>query len=109
MMYFLRADNVQIGDEMIVQKEAVQIFDVKLQRIKKKVAVETEDGTIEVNGVFASGLCDYNPDVVNRIVNYETYTNKYISNHRFALGCKTMRRNFNQGIILLHDLEDAKQ
>ena len=81
MMYFLRADNIQIGDEMIVNKEAVQILDIKVQRIKKKVAVETEDGTIQVNGVFASGLCDYNPDVVNRIVKFETYIKKYKSNH----------------------------
>ena len=108
MMYFLRADNAQIGDEMIVQKETVQVLDMKLQRIKKKVAVETEDGTIEVNGVFASGLCDYNPDVVNKIVKYETYTKKYTSNHfgsEYRYKCmdrESWKKNYliNNGISL---------
>lgn len=80
-LYFLRADNVQIGDEMIVKKSFAQIIAIRIHMIYKKVAVETEDGTIQANGVLASGLCDQNPDVVNRIVKYDTHIKNYISNH----------------------------
>ena len=106
-LYFSRADNVQIGDEMIVEKKLVHVVEIKSQRIKKKVAVETEDGTIEANGIFASGLCDYNPDVTNRILKYVMYTKKYKSKHfgnQYKYKCmdrKTWKENYliNNGML----------
>ena len=106
-LYFLRADNVKIGDEMIVKESFAQIIVVKRNRIYKKVAVETEDGTIQANGVFASGLCDQNPDAANRIVKYETYIKKYISNHfgnEYQYRCMdevTWKKNYlmNNGLL----------
>ena len=80
-LYFLRADNVQRGDEMIVNKVKANILSITRTGIKKKVAVETEDGTIEVNGVLASGLCDNNPDTIDKITKFESYREQYKLNH----------------------------
>ena len=79
--YFKRADSVHIGDEMIVNGIVTQVTQIKNHLIEQKVAIETEDGTVQVNGVFASGLCDDNPEVVNRIVKYESLLENYKSKH----------------------------
>ena len=34
-----------------------------------------------MNGVLASGLCDYNPDVIDMVVKSETILKKYKSHH----------------------------
>ena len=49
--------------------------------IEQKVSVETEDGTIQANGVLVSGLCDHNPEVVGRMVKLENYVTDYKVNH----------------------------
>ena len=81
MLYFVRAENIQIGDEMIVNGIKSQIVNIKNHMIKRKISIETEDGTIQVNGVLASGLCDNNPEVVNRIVKYKPFIKEYKTRH----------------------------
>ena len=79
--YFLRADNVELGDKMMVDGVESEIMDIKVFQLKTKVAIETEDATIQTNGVLASGLCDYNPDVVDRIVFSEALVTDYKASH----------------------------
>ena len=59
--YFVRADQVQMGDQMKVDQEMVHVIEVFTNIIKAKVAIETEDGTIQVNNVLTSGFCDDTP------------------------------------------------
>ena len=66
--YFVRADQVKVGDEMKVGKFIEQVIKVDNMMIKSKVAIETEDGTIEVNDVFTSGLCDKSPTARNSVL-----------------------------------------
>ena len=56
---------------MIVNGVMAKVSNIKNHLLTRKVAVETEDGTVLLNGVLASGICDDNPDTVERIVNYE--------------------------------------
>lgn len=79
--YFIRADNVKIGDEMIVNGNTTQVIQISNHLIDQKVAIETEDATVQVNGVLASGLCDDNPDVLYRIVKFESLIKEYKSKH----------------------------
>ena len=79
--YFIRADNVRIGDEMIVNGTMALVIDIQIHMITRKVSIETEDGTVQVNGVLASGICDNNPEVVNRIVDYRSFIKDYKTRH----------------------------
>ena len=79
--YLTRADSVEIGDEMIVDGRVTEVAKINHQLMQRKVAIETEDGTIQVNGVLASGLCDNNPEVVNRVVKYDSFIDDYKSRH----------------------------
>ena len=66
--YFVRADEVQVGDAMQVQEAIAHVTKIENIMIMKKVSIETEDGTVQANGVLASGLCDHNPEVHGRVV-----------------------------------------
>ena len=79
--YLVRADNIQIGDEMIVDGQKTKVVKNKSYFISSKVAVETEDGTITVNNVLASGLCDYNPETLEKVVEAEQFLQKYKLEH----------------------------
>ena len=79
--YFTRADAVQINDQMIVNGVMAKVSNIKNHILTRKVAVETEDGTVQVNGVLASGICDDNPDAVERIVEYESFMQDYRYRH----------------------------
>jgi len=79
--FFIRADTVQVGDIMFVDEKEVLVIDIKKHTINTKVSVETEQGTIQVNRVLVSGLCDYNPDTVDRIAKYHFILEKYIQDH----------------------------
>ena len=79
--YFIRGDMVQIGDIMFVDEKELSVRFIRNHRITTKVSVETEDGTISVNNVFVSGLCEYNPNVVKRTVKYHFIIDRYIQNH----------------------------
>ena len=79
--YFVRADAVQVGDVMKVGHIFQPITKVMNFVIKAKVAVETEDGTIQANQVLASGLCDDNPLATNSLINAEKMLKEYKSAH----------------------------
>ena len=79
--YFIRADQVQVGDLMLVNKKLVKVTSTQNHFIERKVAIETEDGTIQVNGVWASGFCDNNVDTLNRVVKYQTIVDDYKIRH----------------------------
>jgi len=64
--YLVRADQVKIGDMMRVGKTIDPVIEIRTYMVGSKVAVETEDGTIQGNGVLASGFCDDNPDMLDR-------------------------------------------
>ena len=86
--YFVRADQVKVGDEMKVGKFIEQVIKGDNMMIKSKVAIETEDGTIQVNNVFTSGLCDKSPtarssvlDTVHALTDYKSsHFGEYFSN-----------------------------
>ena len=79
--YFIRAENVRIGDEMIVNGMMAPVIDIQIHMITRKVSIETEDGTVQVNGVLASGICDNNPEAVNRIIDYRSFVEDYKTRH----------------------------
>ena len=79
--YFLRADHVMAGDDMRVQEIITQVTMIETKVVVSKVAIETEDGTIQVNGVLASGFCDDNPDTMNKVMKVEPMIENYKSNH----------------------------
>ena len=81
MWYFVRADEVQVGDVMKVRGEMTQVTRVENYVIKAKVAIETEDGTIEANEVLASGLCDNNPEAIAKVINAEQMLKEYKQGH----------------------------
>ena len=66
MSYFVRADQVQVGDEMKVDESITQVTRIRNHLIQIKVGIETEDGTIKANGVLASGLCDNNSEMFEK-------------------------------------------
>ena len=68
MSYFVRADQVQVGDVMRVGELLTQVIEIKIHSINIKVGIETEDGTINANGILASGLCDDNSELFERIM-----------------------------------------
>ena len=79
--YFLRADQVTKGDEMSVQETVARVTMVETKMVDTKVAIETEDGTIQLNGVLASGFCDDNPEAVDKMMNVDPMIEIYKSNH----------------------------
>ena len=79
--YFKRADQVEISDIMLVNKRLIKVTGIKNHLIKRKVAIETEDGTLQVNGVWVSGFCDDNVEVNNRIVEYKLVIEDYKLRH----------------------------
>ena len=79
--YFLRADDIRIGDEMVVDGTEAKVKKIQNSWINSKVAIETEEGTIQVNGVLTSGLCDENPDLVDRMMWSESLVEDYKTNH----------------------------
>lgn len=79
--YFVRADAVQVGDVMKVYGNLKPVIKVKNFVIKSKVAVETEDGTIQANQILASGLCDDNPQAFERVVEARKMLNEYKLSH----------------------------
>ena len=79
--YFVRADQVQIGDEMKVGKTIRQVTQIKNHTIHRKVSVETEDGTVLVNSVLASGFCDHNPKTIDQVMMVEPMVQSYKSGH----------------------------
>ena len=79
--YIIRADQVQVGDKMKVGNILMSVEKIENYVIKSKVAVETEDGTIRVNDVLASGVCDHNPEAVETIVHTDQMLEKYKQVH----------------------------
>ena len=79
--YFRRADNVQIGDTMLVNGLESRISGIQTFQMNTKVSIETEEGTIQANGILASGLCEDNPDVIDRIVLADSLVRDYKVNH----------------------------
>ena len=79
--YFIRADQVRIGDTMLVNKKLVEVASVTNHLIERKVAIETEDGTLQVNGIWASGFCEDNADVENRVSEYHAVVDDYKLRH----------------------------
>jgi len=49
--------------------------------IKSKVAIETEDGTLQANGVWTSGLCDNNFELENSSVEFQAIVKDYKFSH----------------------------
>ena len=88
--YFVRADQVQIGDIMTVENKFMSVTKIENYFIKSKVAVETEDGTINVDNVLASGICDNNPEVVRNVVKTHKMVKTYKEYHfgsMFDMSC----------------------
>ena len=79
--YFKRADHVRIGDVMKVRDILMHVEKIDSYTIKSKVAVETEDGTIVVNDVLASGLCDDNPEAIENVMKTTNLLTKYKKTH----------------------------
>ena len=80
-LFFSRADSIRIGDLMLVDERIAQVISIKNHTIDRKVAIETEDGTLQVNGVWASGLCDDNVNEVNRVVEHHALVEEYKKTH----------------------------
>ena len=66
---------------MSVEETITRVTMVETKMVDSKVAIETEDGTIHVNGVLASGFCDDNPDAVDKMMKVDTMIEGYKSNH----------------------------
>ena len=79
--YFVRADNVQVFDKMIVDEIETHITEIRNRIITTKVAIETEDGTVQANRVLASGICEDNPELLSNIVQYDSVIKSYKSSH----------------------------
>ena len=79
--YLLRADQVQLGDQMKIGKEITCVTEVFIYRMKSKVSIETEDGTIQVNDVLATGFCDNNPEITEKILQAQQMLQEYKRHH----------------------------
>ena len=79
--YLVRADDVHVGDEMKVHGVIRKVVQIKNFVISSKVAVETEEGTIQANGVLASGICDNNPDALEKVLNADKLLETYKLEH----------------------------
>lgn len=81
VLYLKRADQVQIGDQMKVGNEMTRVTEVFKYRMKTKVSIETEDGTIQVNDVLATGVCDDNHEITFRISKAQEMLQDYKRSH----------------------------
>ena len=79
--YFIRADQIKPGNDMIVDENLNRIKSITTKVLTTKVDVGTEDGTIEANGVLTSGFCDHNPDLVNMVAKAENTIEAYKMSH----------------------------
>ena len=79
--YFLRADNVEIGDKMMANGMEAKVISIQSFKMNMKVSIETEDATIETNGVLVTGLFEDNPDVVDRMVVSNALVTDYKRSH----------------------------
>ena len=79
--YLVRADNVQVGDKMMINANEAKVTEVRNHMIDHKVAIETESGTLQVNGVLTSGLCEDNPESVEKILMFDVVIQNYTSSH----------------------------
>ena len=68
MPYFARVDQVKVGSIMRSGKIMVRVTNINRRLIDTAVGIETDDGTVQINGVLASSFCDYRPRVVGRTV-----------------------------------------
>ena len=99
--YFLRADNVELGDKMMVNGIASKVTNIETFKMNMKIAIETEDATIETNGVLASGLCEDNPDVADRTVVSNALVTDYKNSHfgensnEICMAFKTWKKAYN--------------
>jgi len=64
-----------------VNKKLLQVTGIRSHTINTKVAIETEDGTLQANGVWTSGLCDDNFEVENSIVEFQVIVKDYRFSH----------------------------
>ena len=79
--YMVRADQVKVGDKMMVDDNITQIQNIKTLIINTKVNVETEEGTIKANGVLVSGFCDNNPDLIATTTMAQNTVESYTASH----------------------------
>ena len=79
--YMVRADNVQVGDMMVVNENVSEVQSIKTYMITTKVNVETEDGTINANGILVSGFCDTNPELLTKTAPATTTIEEYTASH----------------------------
>ena len=56
---------------MFVNEKLRQVTGIENHTIKSKVAIETEDGTLQANGVWTSGLCDNNFELENSSAEFQ--------------------------------------
>ena len=61
-----------------IEAKAINIQSFKMNM---KVSIETEDSTIETNGVLVTGLCEDNPAVADRIVVSNALVTDYNISH----------------------------
>ena len=79
--YMVRADQVRVGDKMIVEENITQIRSINTFTINTKVYVETEDGTLKANGVLVSGFCDNNPELKTTTTMAQNKIESYTASH----------------------------
>ena len=107
--YFIRADQVRIGHDMLVGDTICKVKRIKNHTIREQVAIETEDGTIYVNGILASGLCDHNPETFNKAMRVEPILRTYKSRHfgdnyiNMCMDSVAWRNSYMVNNRLLHD------
>ena len=66
---------------MRVGELLTQVIEIKIHSINIKVGIETEDGTINANGILASGLCDDNSELFERVMKAGNFVKNYKSFH----------------------------
>ena len=61
------AKDVKVGDQMLSSKTGTVLRVSKISSFHKsrKIHVETESGTLVANGLYVSGVCEYNPRIQN--------------------------------------------
>ena len=79
--YFVRADQVKIGDVMKLRQTMSKVIKIQTFFVGSKIAVETEDGTIQGNDVLVSGFCDENPDMIDRVMKATAIVSIYKDRH----------------------------
>ena len=74
---------------MMVNGIEAKVTNIQTFKMNMKVAIETQDATIETNVVLVSGLCEDNPDVVGRMVVSNALVTDYNIIH-FGESCNEM-------------------